>query len=160
MKTLKEIETSSLSLNELKLIAEARRIKNSEDLSKGELFRASKKSERFKDIKEIRKENRDENKIIRDLRALYEPEEDYYKPQKIKSVFDDNYFEYESNGDKNKTLSIGEYLSMIRPYLTNITDEHKDGWKIQLTMEVTSVPVIKDSDKDSNEDSDKNFNEP
>ena len=43
VKTLKDTETSSLSLNELKLIAEARRIKNYEDLSKDELICGFKK---------------------------------------------------------------------------------------------------------------------
>ena len=41
-----------------------------------------KNSEPFKDSKEIKKENRNEDEIIRDLRVLYEPEEDYYKPKK------------------------------------------------------------------------------
>ena len=82
----------------------------------------------FKGIKEIRKENRDENKIIRDLRALCEPEEDCYKPQKIRGAFDDDYIEYESNGDKGKTLSIEEYLNITIPYLGKIINDHKDGW--------------------------------
>ena len=38
-----------------------------------------------KTIKEIRKENYDRDKIIRDLRALYESDEDYYVPKNIKS---------------------------------------------------------------------------
>ena len=37
---------------------------------------------------------------------------------------------------------------MIRPYLSDIIDDHKDGWKIQLTAEVTFASV-----KDSNESS-------
>ena len=81
---------------------------------------------------------------------MYELEEgeDHYKPQKVKGAFEDEYIEYESNGDKGKLLSIEEYLNMIRPYLSNIIDDHKDGWKIQLTAEVTFVSV-----KDSNESS-------
>ena len=85
VKTVKKIELSSLSLSELKLIAEVRRIKNYKNKSKNELLDAFEQSEPFKDVKEIRKENRDENKIIRDLRVLYElkeEEEDYYEPQK------------------------------------------------------------------------------
>ena len=76
---------------------------------------------------------------------MYEPEEDYHKPQKVKSAFEDEYIEYESNGDEGKSLSIEEYLDMIRPYLSHIIDYHKDGWKIQLTAELTFVSV-----KDSN----------
>ena len=103
---------------------------------------AFKNSEPFKGIEEIRKENRDENKIIGDLRALYEPqEEDYYKSQKIKGAFDDDYIEYESNGDKDKELD------HVRPYLSSIIDDHKDGWKIQLAMEVSFVSIVKDSNE-------------
>ena len=106
------------------------------------------KNQPFKDIKEKRKKNSDENKIIRDLRVLYEPEEEnYYKPQKIRGDFDDDYIEYEINGDKGKTLSIEESLNMIRPYLGKIIDGHKDGWKIQLTMEVSFVSTVKDSNE-------------
>ena len=72
------------------------------------LLVAFKKLIPFKGIKEIRKENCDEGKIIRDLRALYEPKEDYYKPQKVKAAFDDDYIEHESNGDRAKKLSMEE----------------------------------------------------
>ena len=99
---------------------------------------------RFKEIKK----KLDKNKIIRGLRILYESEEeDYYEPQKIKTCFEGNYIEYESKGDKDKRLSIEEYLNMIRPYLSNIIHEDKDGWKIQLTIEVAFVSVIRDSNE-------------
>ena len=39
---------------------------------------------------------------------------------------------------------------MIRLYLSSIIDDHKDGWKIQLAMEISFVPVIKKSDEGSN----------
>ena len=53
-------------------------------------------------------------------------DEDYYKPIKITSVFDNenNYIEYESKGDKNKNLSVKEYLYMIRPYLCYMINDH------------------------------------
>ena len=43
--------------------------------------------------------------------------------------------EYESIGDKEKILTIKEYLNMIRPYLNHIINDHKNQgeWKIQLT---------------------------
>ena len=72
---------------------------------------------------------------------MYEPEEEYYELRKVKGAFDDEYIEYESNGDKGKSLSIEEYLNMVTPYLSDIIDVHKDGWKIQLTAEVTFVSV-------------------
>ena len=62
-------------------------------------------------------------------------EKDYYKPIKICNAFSNNYIEYESNADKDRTLSIEEYLDKIRPYLSNIINDHKTRgeWKIQLT---------------------------
>ena len=48
-------------------------------MSADELLSVFKTSVPFKGIEEIRNENRDENKVIKDSRVLYEPEEDYYK---------------------------------------------------------------------------------
>ena len=54
-------------------------------------------------------------------------EEDYYKPIKIINSFDNknNYIEYESRGDKNKSLSPEEYLDIFKPYLRDIINDHK-----------------------------------
>ena len=44
---------------------------------------------------------------IKDIRTLFESdEEDYYEPVRISNPSDDNFIKYESNGDKDKTLSI------------------------------------------------------
>ena len=51
--------------------------------------------------------------------------EDYYKPIRINSAFNSNYVEYKSKGDKEKILTIKEYLNMIRPYLRDIMNDHK-----------------------------------
>ena len=40
---------------------------------------------------------------------------------------------------------------MTRTYLSSIIDDHTDGWKIQLTMEISFVSVIKNSDGGFNE---------
>ena len=57
--------------------------------------------------------------MIRDIRNLFEVDEkDYYKPVRVNNFLSKNYIEYESNGDKNKTLSVKNYLNKIRPYLT------------------------------------------
>ena len=116
-------------------------------MSEDELLEALEESEKpkaTKTIKEIRKENYDSDKIIRDIRALYESDEDYYESKMIKVAFNDSYVEYEINGDRDKRLSIEEYFNMIRPYLSNIIDDPKDEWKIQLTMEINFIS-IKDS---------------
>ena len=41
------------------------------------------------------------------------------------NTFCDNYIEYESEGNKNKTLSFEEYLNKIRPYLCNMINDLK-----------------------------------
>ena len=65
-------------------------------------------------------------------------EEDYYEPIRISNDFDDNFIEYESHGNKNKTLSIEECLDKIIPYLINMINDLKTqiGWKIQLIMAI------------------------
>ena len=51
-----------------------------------------------------------------------------------------NYKTYESRADKDKKLSVKEYLYMIIPYLHDIINDHKTAqsweWKIQLNMYV------------------------
>ena len=91
---------------------------------------------------------------------------DYYQPIIPKSACNNNYIQYESSkGDKGKNLSIKKYLNMIRPYLSDIVNNHKtqgkwrihsgnkiiehktqSEWKIQLTMTINFI-----SSKDSNE---------
>ena len=40
-------------------------------------------------------------------------------------AFNKNYIQYESKGNKDIILTISEYLDMIRPYLTDIINDHK-----------------------------------
>ena len=52
-------------------------------------------------------------KVIRDIRTLFKPDEDdYYELIRMNNVFDDSIIEYESNVDKDKTLSIEQYLDI------------------------------------------------
>ena len=57
---------------------------------------------------------------------------DYYKSIRTGNAFSSNYIEYESNGDKDKNLSIYDYLDMVRQYLSDIINDHKTQgeWKI------------------------------
>ena len=65
-------------------------------------------------------------KIIRDIRNLFEHEKgDYYKPVRVHNFCSNNYIEYESNGDKNKMLSVEQYPNKIRPYSTDIINDLK-----------------------------------
>ena len=44
---------------------------------------------------------------------LFKHEEDYYKPIRSVNAFGSNYIEYKSNGSKDKTLFIEDYLDKI-----------------------------------------------
>ena len=88
---------------------------------------------------------------------------DYYKPVRTYSGFadrNDNYIEYTSNADRYENLSPKEYLNVIRPYLRDLTDEHKPimelnnnnnndraEWKIQLIIKnnFNSVKYFEDT---------------
>ena len=64
---------------------------------------------------------------IRNVRDLFDLsiDEDYYKPIIAKNAFDANYIQYESKRDKAKNLSIKKYLKMIKPYLSDLINDHK-----------------------------------
>ena len=81
------------------------------------------------------------HKIIRDIRSLFEVEEDYYKPKRVSGFWNNSYIEYESNDDKNRNLSLDEYLSKTKPYLPNIIIDlqNSDLWKIQLTIAINFI---------------------
>ena len=71
-----------------------------------------------------------------------------YKPVKVVIAFNNDYIQYESIGDKDKNLSIKEYIDIIRPYLSDIINKHKTQgeWKIHLTIAIKLI-----FSKDSNE---------
>ena len=54
----------------------------------------------------------------------------------MSNIWSNDYIEYKSYGDRNKTLSVEEYLNKIRSYLKDIINNLKisDTWKIQLTI--------------------------
>ena len=69
-------------------------------------------------------------------------EEDYFKSIFVKSSFNDNYKHYESRGDKEKILSVKQYLNKIKPYLYDLINDHRivrRVWKIQINMRVNFV---------------------
>ena len=51
------------------------------------------------------------NKITKGVKLLFEEEDNYYKPIKVGKFWSKNYIEYETNGDRNKNLSVKEYLN-------------------------------------------------
>ena len=76
------------------------------------------------------------DRIIRDVRTLFDQEEEkaYYKPKRVSNFWNNNYIE--SSADKNRNLSLDEYLNKIKPYLRNIIIDlqSSDTWKNQLTF--------------------------
>ena len=53
---------------------------------------------------------------------------DYHKPVRIDGGFagkSNNYIEYMSKADRYEDLSPKEYLNVIRPYWTDLINEHK-----------------------------------
>ena len=90
-----------------------------------------------------------EDRIIRDIRTLFEQEENYYKPERVSNFWNNNYIEHESNGDKNRNLTLDVYLNKIKPYLRNIIIDlqNSDAWKIQLTIAINFI-----SSKDGEEE--------
>ena len=64
---------------------------------------------------------------IRDIENLFDNvnDNDYYKPILVKSSFKENYKYYESRGDKDKKLSVKQYLYKIMPYLSNLINDHR-----------------------------------
>ena len=52
------------------------------------------------------------DKIIRDIRTLFEEEEeDNYKPKSVSSFWNNNYIEYKS--DKIRNISLDEHLNKL-----------------------------------------------
>ena len=85
---------------------------------------------------------------IRDIENLFDNVDvgdDYYKPILVKNSFKENYKYYENRGDKDKKLSVKQYLYKITSYLSDLINEHKaiennsNEWKIQITIHVNFV---------------------
>ena len=103
------------------------------------------KNNQKKTIKSIRNlfKLKKENEAIKDIMTLFEQQEekDYYKPIRAGNFWNNSYIEYESSGDRNKNLSIREYLDQIKPYLRDIIInlQKSDTWKIQLTIAINFI---------------------
>ena len=93
---------------------------------------------------------------IRDIENLFGnvdvDDDNYYKSILVKSSFKNNYKYYESRGDKDKKLSVKQYLYKIIPYLSDtinyrkaIRNESKE-WKIQINLRANFI-----SSKDTRE---------
>ena len=58
-------------------------------------------------------------------------QENFYEPKSVNNFWNNNYIEYESNGDQNRNLSLDEYLNKIETYLRNtiINLQNSNTWK-------------------------------
>ena len=63
--------------------------------------------------------------MIKDIRYLFQHEEDYCRPVKVGNFWSNNYVEYESFDDRNKTLSIEEHPHKFRSYLNDIINDFR-----------------------------------
>ena len=95
-----------------------------------------KKKKHAKELKKIKKilenfkkypdKDDQDYKGIRYIEHIFnEIDEEYYKPIKTIGSFNNNYIEYESGGDKDKNLSLEDYLDVIRSYLRDMINNHK-----------------------------------
>ena len=77
------------------------------------------------------------------MKILFEQEKEevYYEPERVNNFRNNNYIEYESNGDKNTKLSLDEYLNKIESYLRYIIInlQISDSWKIQLAVAINFI---------------------
>ena len=107
----------------------------------GNLSRLKKEIKGIKDI------------VLRNIKNLFEygkEEKTYCKPIRVNS-WSNNYIEYRSNSDKNKILSVEEYLYKIRPYLRDIIIndlKQYDTWKIQLIITINFISSKDDNDEE------------
>ena len=73
----------------------------------------------------------------------------FYKPVGVSNFWTNNYIEYESNGDRNKILSVEEYLNKIRPYLKDVINNLKKSGtqKFQLKIANNFIYSINNDDE-------------
>ena len=69
-----------------------------------------------------------ENEVIKDritrgIKILFEKERNCYIPVRVGNFWSNNYIKYRCNSDRNKNLSINEYLDKIKPYLKGIIND-------------------------------------
>ena len=84
----------------------------------------------IKDIRNLFRQEKEtkaiKDRILRDIKNVFEHVKDevnYYKPVRETNFWSKNYILYESNGDRNKTISVEEYLNKIIPNLKYIINK-------------------------------------
>ena len=97
------------------------------------------------ELNEYNNNNNNNNDFIENVRDLFNIVN--YEPILIKTCFDNNYLEYRSEG--NDSLSFKEYLNLIKPYLSDLINTHKNkgDWKIQLAAQINFISLRPSSDE-------------
>ena len=118
-------------MEELKSIARKIGIKNYENFSRTE---SVKEIGKLEPPKESKKEKITGALLLKGKKNIgfkpkkSKPKKDVYKPIKISGTFSDNLVEYQSNDNKDKSISITGYLNNIREHLRKlINDKKKNG---------------------------------
>ena len=78
---------------------------------------------------------------IKDVKKLFDLsiDEDYYKPIINNTAFNNTYIQYESRGNKDKIVTISEYLGMITSYLRGMINDHKTQGEWRIHSENTMI---------------------
>ena len=72
-----------------------------------------------------------------------------YNPELIASAYEKNYESYRINGDKNKELSLNDYLNVITPNVNQlITKKKVNEGKVQLAISVIFLNYINNDTAD------------
>ena len=76
----------------------------------------------------------------------------------MSNFWNSNYIEYQSNGHRNKNLTLEEYINQIKPYLKDIVIDFQefDTWKIQLAIAINFISS-KDAEKERVMDSKREY---
>ena len=103
------------------------------------LFRIEKEKKAIKDI------------ILRDIRNPFQNEEGeiYYEPVIVSNFWSNNHIEYESNGNRNKKLSVEESLNEIIVYLKDTINNLKrsESSTMELAIAINFVSSIDDDEE-------------
>ena len=90
------------------------------------------------------------DRVIRDIRTLFELEEKYYyKLKSVSNFWNNDFIEDESVGDRNRTLSLDKYLSKVELYSRNVLVDlqNYDSWKIRWKIAVNYIS-LKDAEEE------------
>ena len=90
----------------------------------------------MRNLSKLNKNEAIKDRISGDIKNVFE-EKDYYIPVRTNYFNNNNYIEYEINGDRNKIASFKEHRNKIKPYLKYHKNFKKSYiWKIQLMIAI------------------------